>query len=195
VIPHLPLECSCALLPGPAGEYTRSKMDELAAEYDEAVKALINKWNGEKDAKFGVRWYVPYPSFPLSTVFISVGISLYSNPTFTSVHTTARSRSKTDRRQSGKAIDLENWPIEALSPVDCFHPSEKAHQRVAAGFWNRMTLSSVSLLYLPFHRGFDSVEGKRSPDSLGRGDSGPVSRVKRSYQPRGVTITTKVNPT
>ena len=52
-------------------------------------------------------------------------------------------RNKANNRQSGKTIDLENWPIEALSPVDCFHPSEKAHQRVAAGFWNRMTLSSV----------------------------------------------------
>lgn len=37
-------------------------------------------------------------------------------------------------------IDLANWPIEAFSPVDCFHPSEAGHQHVAAGFWNRMTL-------------------------------------------------------
>ena len=38
-------------------------------------------------------------------------------------------------------MDLARWPITALSPVDCFHPSEAGHQRVAAGFWNRLTLS------------------------------------------------------
>jgi hypothetical protein len=46
-------------------------------------------------------------------------------------------------RQPGTAIDLEHWPVEALSPVDCFHPSEAAHQRVAAGIWNRLTMSLV----------------------------------------------------
>lgn len=46
-------------------------------------------------------------------------------------------------RQPGAAIDLEHWPVEALSPVDCFHPSEAAHQRVAAGIWNRLTMSLV----------------------------------------------------
>ena len=48
------------------------------------------------------------------------------------------------RRQPGMAIDLEKWPIQALSAVDCFHPSEAAHRRVAAGFWNRLTLERVS---------------------------------------------------
>lgn len=57
-----------------------------------------------------------------------------------------------DIRQPGKTVDLENWPIEALSPVDCFHPSEKAHQRVAAGFWNRLTMSLVSG-YSTYHPG------------------------------------------
>jgi phospholipase B1 len=49
--------------------------------------------------------------------------------------------------QSGLMVDLANWPIEALSPMDCFHPSEKAHQRVAAGLWNRLSGSQVSSSY------------------------------------------------
>ncbi|ORY26517.1 hypothetical protein BCR39DRAFT_560553 [Naematelia encephala] len=99
IIPHLPLECSCALLPGPLGEVTRRKMDLLGDEYDRAVLGMIKDWEEEGDPTFGAIW------------------------------------------QPGSAIDLANWPIEALSPVDCFHPSAKAHERVAAGFWNRLTLS------------------------------------------------------
>ncbi|WVQ72265.1 hypothetical protein IAR50_001814 [Cryptococcus sp. DSM 104548] len=98
-IPHLPLECGCAMIPGPAGDWTRRKMDELGEDYDEAVLELVREWEQEGDEGFGVIW------------------------------------------QPGSAIDLENYPIKALSPLDCFHPSEAAHQRVAAGFWNRLTLS------------------------------------------------------
>ena len=36
-------------------------------------------------------------------------------------------------------VDLENYPFNSVSPIDCFHPSEAGHQRVAAGFWNRLT--------------------------------------------------------
>ena len=56
IIPHLPLECSCALLPGPAGDYTRAKMDALSEEYDTAVHAIIKQWNEEGDPGFGARW-------------------------------------------------------------------------------------------------------------------------------------------
>ncbi|KAL7419380.1 hypothetical protein Q5752_006218 [Cryptotrichosporon argae] len=97
-VPHLPLECSCALLPGPAGDYTRARMDDLGDAYDAAVLTLVRAWNAERDPHFGVVW------------------------------------------QPGQFVDLANWPIEALSSVDCFHPSEAAHRRVAAGLWNRMTL-------------------------------------------------------
>ncbi|TYJ57438.1 hypothetical protein B9479_001754 [Cryptococcus floricola] len=105
-IPHLPLECGCAMIPGPAGDWTRRKMDELGEEYDEAVLELVREWEQEGDDGFGVIW------------------------------------------QPGSAIDLESYPIKALSPLDCFHPSEAAHQRVAAGFWNRLTLS-LEEKYLP----------------------------------------------
>ncbi|WVR03054.1 hypothetical protein IAU60_000043 [Kwoniella sp. DSM 27419] len=96
-LPHLALECGCALLPGPAGDYTRQKMDEQGEAYDQAVQAVVEQWQEEHDPSFGVIW------------------------------------------QPGTAVDLERWPIEALSPIDCFHPSEMAHQRVAVGFWNRLT--------------------------------------------------------
>ncbi|WWD22714.1 hypothetical protein CI109_107207 [Kwoniella shandongensis] len=105
-LPHLALECSCALLPGPAGDYTRGKMDELGEAYDEAVLQVIEEWEKEDDPTFGAIW------------------------------------------QPGTVVDLANYPITALSPIDCFHPSELAHQRVAAGFWNRMTLS-LEKKYLP----------------------------------------------
>ncbi|WVF66567.1 hypothetical protein IAT40_001307 [Kwoniella sp. CBS 6097] len=97
--PHLALECSCALLPGPAGDLTRRKMDELGEAYDQAVLEVIREWQHEADDNFGVTW------------------------------------------QPGTAVDLENYPITALSPIDCFHPSEAAHQRVGAGFWNRLTMN------------------------------------------------------
>ncbi|ORX35013.1 hypothetical protein BD324DRAFT_112149 [Kockovaella imperatae] len=97
-LPHLPLECNCALLPGPVGDYTRRRMDDMSEAYDSAVLQVIKDWQQESDREFGVMW------------------------------------------QPGSFIDLESWPIEALSPIDCFHPSEAAHQRVAAGLWNRLTM-------------------------------------------------------
>jgi phospholipase B1 len=42
--------------------------------------------------------------------------------------------------QPGTALDLAHYPIEAVSPIDCFHPSEEAHRRLAAGVWNRLVL-------------------------------------------------------
>lgn len=48
--------------------------------------------------------------------------------------------------QPGEAIDLDLWPGESLSSLDCFHPSAEAHRRVGAGFWNRLTMNLVSCL-------------------------------------------------
>lgn len=39
-------------------------------------------------------------------------------------------------------IPLSEYPIVAVSDVDCFHPSTANHQRIAAGIWNRMTLDA-----------------------------------------------------
>ncbi|KAG9112300.1 hypothetical protein FRC07_007937, partial [Ceratobasidium sp. 392] len=39
------------------------------------------------------------------------------------------------------AIPLDRYPVESLSSLDCFHPSTAAHQRIAAGIWNRLTLN------------------------------------------------------
>ncbi|WVQ64327.1 uncharacterized protein L199_002489 [Kwoniella botswanensis] len=98
-IPHLALECSCALIPGPVGDYTRQKMDELGQAYDQAVWDVIREWEEEADPSFAAIW------------------------------------------QPGTSVDLANYPIEALSKIDCFHPSELSHQRVAGGLWNRLTLN------------------------------------------------------
>lgn len=95
-------ECSCALLPGPAGDLARKRIDQLAIAYNEAIMDIIRGWEEEGDEKLGVMY------------------------------------------QPGEAVDLARWPKEALSEVDCFHPSADAHRRVGAGFWNRMTLSLVS---------------------------------------------------
>jgi len=40
--------------------------------------------------------------------------------------------------QPADILNIKNLPIEALSPADCFHPSEVAHQRIATGIWNRL---------------------------------------------------------
>ncbi|BEI83151.1 hypothetical protein CcaverHIS002_0310190 [Cutaneotrichosporon cavernicola] len=97
-VPHLPLECSCATLPGPVGDYTRRRMDELGQAYDEAVRHRVRQWDAERNSTFAAIW------------------------------------------QPGTALDLEHYPIEAVSPIDCFHPSEEAHKRLAAGVWNRLVL-------------------------------------------------------
>ena len=36
-------------------------------------------------------------------------------------------------------IPFSEYPIEALSSVDCFHPSLDTHRFLAAGMWNRLT--------------------------------------------------------
>ncbi|KAG1447421.1 hypothetical protein G6F56_009267 [Rhizopus delemar] len=35
-------------------------------------------------------------------------------------------------------IDISSFPIDALSNLDCFHPSKKGHQWIAKAFWNQM---------------------------------------------------------
>ncbi|RSH88410.1 uncharacterized protein EHS24_000954 [Apiotrichum porosum] len=96
--PHISVECSCALIPGLVGDFTRWRMDNLAEAYDTAVLELIREWEAEDDSTFAAVW------------------------------------------QPGSAFDLEHYPITALSPADCFHPSEAAHARIAAGVWNRLTM-------------------------------------------------------
>lgn len=119
IIPRLPLECACAMLPGPAGDLTRKKMDELGEAYDAAVLEKVKQWNEEQDPSFGVLWCAEQTGSPSAGKLIP-------------------------RRQAGDVVNLEDWPIEALSQTDCFHPSRQGHQRVAAGFWNRLTLAPVS---------------------------------------------------
>ena len=34
---------------------------------------------------------------------------------------------------------FDEYPVEALSNVDCFHPSLDTHRFIAAGIWNRLT--------------------------------------------------------
>ncbi|PVF99576.1 hypothetical protein CPB86DRAFT_281396 [Serendipita vermifera] len=36
------------------------------------------------------------------------------------------------------SFEIAGFPVSALSDVDCFHPSLKAHQFIAAGVWNRL---------------------------------------------------------
>ena len=36
-------------------------------------------------------------------------------------------------------IPFNDYPIEALSNVDCFHPSLDTHRFIATGMWNRLT--------------------------------------------------------
>ncbi len=55
-IPHLPLECSCATLPGPVGDYTRWRMDELGRAYDVAVRKLVEQWDTERNSSFAAIW-------------------------------------------------------------------------------------------------------------------------------------------
>ncbi|CAE6494746.1 unnamed protein product [Rhizoctonia solani] len=41
-------------------------------------------------------------------------------------------------------VPLDQYPIESLSSLDCFHPSTATHQRIAAGLWNRLTLNETA---------------------------------------------------
>lgn len=44
------------MLPGPAGDLTRKRMDELGEAYDAAVLWKVRRWNEERDPSFGVLW-------------------------------------------------------------------------------------------------------------------------------------------
>jgi len=39
---------------------------------------------------------------------------------------------------------LSNYPLTALSNIDCLHPSTSAHANLAAALWNRLTLDATS---------------------------------------------------
>ena len=46
-------------------------------------------------------------------------------------------------RQPGSFLPLGSFPTTTLSPVDCFHPSAQAHERIATGLWNRLVLNGT----------------------------------------------------
>ena len=54
----------------------------------------------------------------------------------------------------GAEIPLGDYPIEALSNVDCFHPSLDTHRFIAAGMWNRLTGNKIAriLSFTPWTR-------------------------------------------
>lgn len=45
--------------------------------------------------------------------------------------------------QPGKVFSVKHGPIEALSRVDCFHPSVVGHRHLAAGIWNRLAFDTT----------------------------------------------------
>ncbi|KAG1176305.1 hypothetical protein G6F70_005555 [Rhizopus microsporus] len=49
-------------------------------------------------------------------------------------------------------IDILSFPIDAISNIDCFHPSLKGHQWIAKNFWNQIFLSKDKK---PKHMKFD----------------------------------------
>lgn len=54
---------------------------------------------------------------------------------------------QTHTRQPALALDVSRYPITAVTPADCFHPSAAAHERLAAGVWNRLTMDLVGLQF------------------------------------------------
>ena len=125
--------------------------------------------------------YTPFLTLP-SPIDQCNSLPCRSSPRHSPPSHLPRSVTPADRRQPGAAIDLAHWPIEALSPVDCFHPSEKAHQRVAAGFWNRLTLSTVRVTVACCPSRPLTSERKSRADRLGERSESPVSRVRRPDQ-------------
>lgn len=41
-------------------------------------------------------------------------------------------------------LPFKTYPVQAVSSVDCFHPSTESHERIAAGLWNRLTLDTAA---------------------------------------------------
>jgi phospholipase B1 len=101
-LPHANIECSCALLGGKIGEFTRSQMDDLQTQYNERLVKIVKDYQIARDPSFAVIWQ------PVN-------------------------------------LPLAQYPIEALSDVDCFHPSTLAHERLAMGVWNSLTSSDYTL--------------------------------------------------
>ncbi|KAH7103679.1 hypothetical protein BKA62DRAFT_48226 [Auriculariales sp. MPI-PUGE-AT-0066] len=96
-IPHVNLECSCALLGGAAGNVTRSLMDDLADQYNTRLQKIVKEYQQMKYPGFAAVWQ------PID-------------------------------------LPLTTFPVEALSDVDCFHPSTMTHQRMAMAIYSRLTL-------------------------------------------------------
>ncbi|KAF1799439.1 hypothetical protein V8B55DRAFT_1579453, partial [Mucor lusitanicus] len=62
-------------------------------------------------------------------------------------------------------IDISSFPIDALSNVDCFHPSLKGHQWIAKAFWNQLFLKSSAK---PSTMKFDANLGVYCPTDADR---------------------------
>lgn len=70
--------------------------------------------------------------------------------------------------QPWSILDLGAQPIEALSRADCFHPSLEAHEKLARGVWNRLTLRAEE----------DGGEGE--------GEEGGIGGRKKGVKGRGM---------
>ncbi|KZV88552.1 hypothetical protein EXIGLDRAFT_772595 [Exidia glandulosa HHB12029] len=99
-LPHLNIECSCALLGGAVGNATRTLMNSLTDQYNERLQKIVKDYQRAGYKSFAATWQPPN-------------------------------------------IPLSSYPIEALSDVDCFHPSQATHARIAAAVWNRLTLATA----------------------------------------------------
>ncbi|KAJ9114369.1 hypothetical protein QFC20_001512 [Naganishia adeliensis] len=67
--------------------------------------------------------------------------------------------------QPGSFLPLGSFPTTTLSPTDCFHPSAQAHERIATGLWNRLTLNGTQKR-VPMS--WDDDAGLGGPDDQGR---------------------------
>lgn len=132
------------MIPGPAGDWTRRKMDDLGEAYDRAVRQVIKAWGQEAE------WISSAPEDVCEDDVVDddyVGTTDEEGEERVVYQQKRRTGYNRDgfgvTWQPGNVVDLAHYPIIALSPVDCFHPSIHAHQRMAAGIWNRLTLPMV----------------------------------------------------
>ncbi|CAE6491917.1 unnamed protein product [Rhizoctonia solani] len=109
--------CPCIAGQGDVGEFTRGQMDRLVQQYNTVLQNIVADYKAKNYKDFNTNIVADYKAKNYKDFAV-----IWQPPN----------------------LPFKGYPIQAVSSVDCFHPSTDAHTRIAAGLWNRLTLDTAA---------------------------------------------------
>ncbi|EJD43613.1 hypothetical protein AURDEDRAFT_114662 [Auricularia subglabra TFB-10046 SS5] len=121
-LPNINISCSCALLPGIAGDATRALMDSLASQYNERLLKIVQDYQKANYPAFAATWQpgnVPLAKYPIESLS-NVDCFHFSEPMHQRLAAGIWNRLPLDA--AGRAEEF-SWPDEPA--VRCIQPDDR----------------------------------------------------------------------